>query len=119
MSTVNYANPSTDLTVRIYDNFYLYEQDVPVDQYDAVNSYFLSVFGNKESAGNFTITLFRIAEQSGTPVMTLLDQIQGQSQPELTLTLAYYLNGFRSPATLLGLNASVVPNYYVARNVRA
>ena len=50
--------------------------------------------------------------------MNLLQQIQGQTLPELTLTLAYYLNGLRSKATLLGVNASVTPNYYVARNVR-
>ena len=76
------------------------------------------MFGTAEAAGNFTVTLFRIAQQSDIPVMNLLEQIQGQSQAELTLTLAYYINGLRSKATLLGLNASVTPNYYVARNVR-
>jgi hypothetical protein len=52
-------------------------------------------------------------------VLTLLQQIQGQSQPQLTLTLTYYLNGLRSPATLLGVNVPSVPNYYVARNIQA
>ena len=52
-------------------------------------------------------------------MLTLLEQFQGQGKPELTLTLAYYLNGQRSPSTLLGVNAAVTPNYYVARNVRA
>jgi len=51
--------------------------------------------------------------------MDLLQQIQGQSQAELNLTLAYYLNNIRSPATLLGINATTTPNYYVARNVRS
>jgi len=118
MATVNYANPSTDRTIKIFDQFYNYEVSVAAVEYDAVNSYFKSVFGTAEAAGNFTVTLFRIAQQSSIPVMNLLEQIQGQSQTELTLTLAYYLNGLRSKATLLGLNASVTPNYYVARNVR-
>jgi hypothetical protein len=118
MATINYSNPRTDQTVKIFDQFYAYETVVPADEYDAVNSYFKSVFKTTEAAGNFTITLFRVAQQSGIPVMDLLQQIQGQTLPELTLTLAYYLNGLRSKATLLGLNASVTPNYYVARNVR-
>ena len=119
MGTVNYANPKTDQTVKIFDEFYAYAANVPAQEYDAVNSYFKSVFGTALAAGNFTVTLFRIAQQSDIPVMTLLQQLQGQSKPELTLTLAYYLNGLRSRSTLLGLNNAVVPNYYVARNVRS
>lgn len=118
-TTVNYANPKTDSTVKIFDEFYAYAADVPAQEYDAVNSYFRSVFATAEAAGNFTVTLFRIAEQSETPVMTLLEQIQGSGQPELTLTLAYYLNNNRSSSTLLGVNAAVTPNFYVARNIRS
>ena len=50
--------------------------------------------------------------------MNLLQQFQGQSAPEITLTLAYYLNGIRSRSTLLGLNVPTQPNFYVARNIR-
>jgi hypothetical protein len=119
MGTINYPNPNTDQTVKIFDEFYAYAAVVPVDQFDAVNSYFKSVFATAEIAGNFTVTLFRVAQQSDIPVMDLLQTLQQQSQPELTLTLSYYLNGLRSPATLLGLNQAATPNYYVARNVRA
>jgi hypothetical protein len=31
--------------------------------------------------------------------------------------MAYYLNQIRSTATLLGVNAKVVPNFYAARAV--
>jgi hypothetical protein len=119
MGTVNYANPKVDSTVKVFDQFYGFEQQVPAQEYDAVYSYFRSVFGTVEAAGNFTVTLFRVADESATSVMALLQQIQGQSQPELTLTLCYYLNSLRSPSTLLGLNAAVTPNFYAARNVRA
>lgn len=117
--SINYANPAVDQTVRIFDRFYFYEVDVPQLEYDAVYSFFRSIYGTNDAAGNFTVSLFRIAQQSGIPVMDLLQQIEGQSQAELTLTLAYYLNNIRSPATLLGINASVTPNYYVARNIRS
>lgn len=117
-TTVNYANPNVDGTVRIFDEFYAYSANVPQLEYDAVYSYFRSVFGTAEAAGNFTVTVFRISEQNQIPVMTFLQQFQGQSQPELTLTLAYYLNNTRSNATLLGVNSATQPNFYAARNVR-
>lgn len=119
MGSVNNYNPQVDQTVQIFDRFYNYEATIGVQEYDAVYSYFRSVFGTADAAGNFTITLFRIAEQSEIPVMTLLQQIEQLGVPELTLTLAYYLNGLRSSSTMLGLNSPVTPNFYVARNVRA
>lgn len=118
MASVNAINTKTDLTVQIFDRFYGYEQQVPVDQYDAVNSYFRSVFNSVEAAGNFTVNVFRISHQSGIPVMSLLQQFQGQTAPEITLTLAYYLNGIRSSSTLLGVNTPTQPNFYIARNIR-
>ena len=118
MASVNVPNNSTDLTVQIFDRFYGYQQRVPVDEYDAVNSYFQSVFKTKESAGNQTVSLFRISQATNIPVMTLLQQFQGQTGPQINLTLAYYLNGLRSPSTLLGMNVPTQPNYYVARNIR-
>jgi hypothetical protein len=118
MASVNAINTKTDLTVQIFDRFYGYQQQVPVDAYDAVLSYFKSVFGSREAAGNFTVSVFRISHATKIPVMTLLQQFQGQSSPELTLSLAYYLNGIRSRSTLLGLNVPTQPNYYVSRNIR-
>lgn len=118
MSTVNYPNPRTDTTVKIFDEFYAYQQVVPVEEYDAVYSYFRSVFGTAEAAGNFTTTVFRVAEQSNIPVMDFLQELQSKPLPELTITLAYYLNGTRSKSTLLGVNSVVTPNFYAARNVR-
>lgn len=118
MASVNAVNTKTDLTVQIFDRFYGYEQQVPVNQYDAVLSYFKSVFGTNETAGNFTVSVFRISQQTNIPVMNLLQQFQGQSAPEITITLAYYLNGIRSSSTLLGVNVPTQPNYYVARNIR-
>jgi hypothetical protein len=117
-TTVNYANPKIDGTVKIFDQFYAYEANVPQLEYDAVYSYFRSVFGTAEAAGNFTVSVFRISATSDIPVMTLLQEFQGQSAPELTLTLTYYLNNTRSSSTLLGLNVATQPNFYAARNVR-
>lgn len=117
MGSVNNPNPRVDQTVRIYDGFYNYETEVDANDYDVVYSYFESVFGTKAAAANFTNALFRVAEQSRTPVLTLLAELQDQDKIKLTQTLCYYLNGIRSPTTLLGITGTSTPNYWAARNV--
>jgi hypothetical protein len=84
-----------------------------------VLSYFRSVFTTTLAAENFTTSLFRVAEESETPVLTLLQSMEGQNSVELTISMAYYLNSIRSPATLLGVLTPTTPNFYTARNVRA
>lgn len=118
MGSVNNYNPKIDQTVQIFDQFYNYSANVPAQEYDIVVSFFKSVFKTAEAAENFTTALFRVAEESDTNALTLLQTFEGQNEIELTVTMAYYLNTLRSPATLLGVLEPVVPNYYTARNVR-
>lgn len=118
MSTINAINPKVDQTVRIFDQFYNYAEDVPAAEYDVVLSYFKSVFNTVEQAQNFTVAIFRVAQESGTDALTILQQIQGSTGPQLTANLCYYLNSVRSNATLLGVLQPSTPNYWAARNVR-
>jgi hypothetical protein len=117
MSTVNYANPNTDLSVRIFDSFYSYDVNIPADEYDVVHTYFLSVMSTRQAAGNFTVSLFRVAQDTGINPLTLLKEFQGLNGINLSASLAYYLNSIRSRATLLGVGTPVTPNFYQARNV--
>ena len=117
MSTVNYTNYSIDQTVRVFDNFYKYDVDVPAAEYDVVHSYFIKEMGTAQAAGNFTVSLFRVASETGIPAMTLLQEFQGHTGINLNIQLAYYLNQIRSRATLLGVSNPVIPNFYAARNV--
>jgi hypothetical protein len=117
MSTVNAINPRVDLTVRIFDDFDNVVLEVDANEYDVVNSYFESIFSNKEDAANLTNTFFRISQETGVSVQILLNQVAGQTSMQVTSTMAYYLNGLRSPSTLLGVSNPVTPNYYTARNV--
>lgn len=117
MSTVNYTNYNIDQTVRVFDRFYDYDVNVPAAEYDIVYSYFLKEMGTKQAAGNFTVSLFRIAEETNIPPLTLLSQFEGSTGVNLDVNLAYYLNQIRSRATLLGVSAPVTPNFYAARNV--
>jgi hypothetical protein len=118
MANINNFNNKTDLTVQIFDRFYSYQQSVSGPEYDSVYSYLLSVFDSATQAGNFTVTMFRMANASGIPVMELLQSIQGLDKPQITLTFAYYLNTFQSASTMLGVQLPVQPNYYVAHNIK-
>lgn len=117
MSSVNFANPSIDQTVRIFDNFYRYDTNVPAAEYDIVYSFFRQVMQNEQSAGNFTVSLFQVSEETGIPALTLLKGFEGLDTVRLNANLAYYLNQIRSRATLLGVSVAVVPNSYAARLV--
>jgi len=120
MSTINAPNYNIDLTVRVFDDFFGFEQVVDAAEWDVVLSYFESIYTTKTAAANFSTALFRVANEQSVPVLELLQQIQTSSGPaELDLTLAYYLNNLRSNSTLLGTSQPVQPNYYAARNVRA
>lgn len=118
MGTINAINTKLDQTVRIYDEFYNYAEDVPAGEYDIVNSYFKSVFNTAQQAENFTVAIFRVAQESGENALSILQQIQGTTGPQLTANLCYYLNSVRSRATLLGVLQPAAPNFWTARNVR-
>jgi hypothetical protein len=117
MGTVNAINPNIDLSARVFNDFDAYTPPVDSNEYDVVNSFFKSVFTDQLAAQNLTATFFQISQQTNIPVLTLLEQVSDQDAIKLTATMAYYLNGLRSPSTLLGVNAPVLPNFYTARNV--
>lgn len=117
MGTVNRPNPNTDLTVRIFDNFTQFEANVDSNDYSVVTGFFRSVSDDSVAVENLSTALFEISVRNNIPVQTLLDQMKGQSAIQVTSTMAYYLNALRSPTTLIGVNASVTPNFYAARNV--
>lgn len=116
-NTVNYINTNIDLSVRIFDEFYTYDVNVPAAEYDIVYSFFKQTMTDTRVAGNMTVSLFRVADTTKIPVLTLLDTMKGKTGLDLTLAMAYYLNNIRSNATLLGVNANPTPNYYAARLV--
>ena len=68
MASVNVPSSRLDKTVRIFDKFYTFEQVVPASEYDIVYSYMRSQFDTNEAAGNFTVTLFRISQESGIEI---------------------------------------------------
>lgn len=117
MPSVNELNPKIDTTVRVFDTFNDFGISVPANEYDAVYSYLASVFRDSAAAASFTTSIFRIATETNTSVMAVLDEIKAPDSIRVTLNIAYFLNGLRSPSTILGINTAVTPNVWAARNV--
>lgn len=112
------SQDSTDKIVRIFDNFYTTQLVVNGTDYDVVFSYFKGVTENTKIAGNFTALLFRIAQQGGYNIMSLLDLLKGtESNIQLTQVMSYYLNTFQSKTSLYGIGMLPKPNEAVQRNV--
>lgn len=109
---------SLDQTIRIYDSFYAFDLKVGASQFDIVYGYFSSVCTTKQIAGNFTATLFRIAQQTDIDVLVLLQQIQGtNSTLEMNKVICYYLNSFKSKTALYGIGNVPIPVLPVSRNI--
>ena len=89
----------------------------PGPEYDRVFSVFQKIMKDKEAARKFTESLYRIAEETNTYVITLLESLDTTNTMTLNTSMAYYLNAINSPATLYGIQNPIIPNYYAGRNV--
>jgi hypothetical protein len=119
MALFSITKESLDKTVKIFDQFYDNTLVIPSDQYDIVNSYFIGVCSTKEIANNYTAIIFRIAQESGTSALTLLENVKGTAKNKVDINkiFAYYLNSFKSKTSLYGIAQIPRPSLPVARNV--
>lgn len=117
MAQIIDSRTAADQTVKIFDEFYSFNLIVNASEYDIVFSYFKTVCDTTKIAGNFTVYLFRISQETQIPVLDLLNYIQGKSQLETNTVIAYYLNSFKSKTSLYGFGSVPQPNEAVARNI--
>jgi len=110
-------NP-TNQTVVVFDSFYNINLVVNASEYDVVYSYFKGVSENPLIAANFTAVLFRIAQEGGYNVIEMLETLKGvDNHLQLSATMCYYLNTFKSKASLYGISQIPNPNQAAQRNV--
>jgi hypothetical protein len=101
----------------IFDSYYEFDEVVNSSEFDIVFGYFTTVTLNKNIANNFASLLFRIANQTKIPALTLLSYIQGKSSLEMTNVLAYYINSLKSKTALYGITSVPQSNQTAARNI--
>ena len=118
----------TENTIQIFDSFYSSTISVPVNEWDAVYSYFVGVLkGNsesestKETAKKFATVLFKIAQQTGTDIMVFMDYFRTnvETKVQVNSEIAYYLNLLKSKTALYGVSTVPTPNQAVQRNIIA
>ena len=115
---VTSAANTVNQTIAIFDSFYNLNLVVNATEYDVVYSYFKSVSKNTTIAGNFTVVLFRIAQDGNYNVLDLLAIIKGASNKlQMNKIICYYLNTFKSKASMYGVSNVPKPNQAVQRNV--
>lgn len=106
-----------DRTVRVFDNFYKFNLNVPANEYDVVYAYMRSVCDDDTIAQQFTALLFKISQEIGVNSMQLLQELQGKNAIKMNQTMAYYFNSFKSKTSLYGHAVLSKPNQSVARNI--
>ena len=108
-----------DQTVQIFDAFYKQDVTIGVNEYNQVYAYFLEVCDTKEIAENFTFIFFKMAQDNGINVITLLQELQNSAVNKVSLNqvMAFYFNSFKSKTSLYGVIGAVEPTLPVARNV--
>lgn len=117
MAKILDSRTSVDQTVKIFDEFYNFDLVVNGNDFDIVYSYFKSVCETEKIAGNFTVYLFRISQETNVSVLELLNNIQGLDKMKMNTYITYYLNTFKSKTTLYGVSTLLQPNQSVARNI--
>lgn len=103
-------------TVDILNSFYGADVSIDASTYDVVYSFFAERTSNS-LASTYTENLFRVAAQSGTDVLELLEAFEGTDALRMTITMAYYLNSFSDKTVLYGIAYDIQPNEFVTRNI--
>jgi hypothetical protein len=87
--------------------------------YDLAYSFFMSA--TKQNAAlskTYTSLVFEVAKQSDTSVSAVLDTMKGDTMPELTERMAYFMNTLLGRKTILfGVYDPMNPNHSVSRNI--
>lgn len=107
-----------DQTIRIFDSFYAVTLTVPTNEYDIVHGFFTNACSSKKAANNFTAILFRVAQETGTDAVELVQQLKGIGDKlKMNQVIAYYINSLKSKSSLYGVGSIPRPNTPVARNI--
>lgn len=117
MARIIDSRSQLDQTVKIFDEFYGFDLVIAPDEYDVVHSYFVGVCSTRQIADNFTVYLFRIAQETQIPVLDLLQYVKGKTKMEVNTIIGYYLNSFKSKTSMYGFGTVPQPNQPVARNI--
>jgi hypothetical protein len=109
---------SLDPTAVIYNSFYAVQPELNASKYEIVLSFFKNYCEDDATAESFALFLFKISELSDVDVLELLDTFQGDTEMQISATMAYYLNTLnRNKIILYGIDNILGPIMSVQRNI--
>jgi hypothetical protein len=115
--TLDESRITLDTSIKLIGNFFDEDPVINSNEFELINSYFMSVCENSSIARNFTSFIFKISANTGKPALELLDEIRGASKLEMNATIAYYLNLYKDKHLLYGISVVPKPVPTVQRNI--
>ena len=108
---------SPSLVKTFFDNLTKTPMSFPAGQIDAVIAFFVKRGFDKTGAGSVAIVLLKQARTENVNVFTLLDNLKGLTDVQLSQVVAQVLNASRDRTSLLGYRKAPTTNTYESRNI--
>lgn len=100
-----------------FDKYFKTQITFPTNQIDAVLGFFLKRGFDEESARSTGIVLLNQARIDNVNVFTLIDQLKGLTDVQLSKVVTEVLNAYRVQTSTLGYKVATVEDTYESRNI--
>lgn len=100
-----------------FDKFFRSQITFPSNQIDAVLGFFLKRGFDEQSARSTGIVLLNQAKIDGVNVFTLIDQLKGLTDVQLSKVVTEVLNAYRVQTSTLGYKIARLEETYESRNI--
>lgn len=116
----NLPTPQADSSTEVrefFDKFFRTQITFPSNQIDAVLGFFLKRGFDEESARSTGIVLLNQAKIDGVNVFTLIDQLKGLTDVQLSKVVTEVLNAYRVQTSTLGYKIATLEDTFESRNI--
>lgn len=116
----NLPQPQGDSTAEVrefFDKYFRSQITFPSNQIDAVLGFFLKRGFDEQSARSTGIVLLNQARLDNVNVFTLIDQLKGLTDVQLSKVVTEVLNAYRIQTSTLGYKLSTLEDTYESRNI--
>lgn len=112
------TDQSTSQEVRdFFDKFFKHKISFPSNQIDAVVGFFLKRGFDEDAARSTGIVLLNQARLDNVNVFTLIDQLKGLTDVQLTKVVTEVLNAYRIQTSTLGYKVASLEDTFESRNI--
>lgn len=113
----NVTDSSGEEVRQFFDKFFRHQITFPTNQIDAVIGFFLKRGFGDEAARSTSIVLLNQARLDGVNVFSLIDQLKGLTDVQLSRVVAEVLNAYRIQTSTLGYKVTTLEDTFENRNI--